>query len=66
VFTLNNTSDVEINIYNSLGQSLGKQRISDIQNDLFTVNLSDKPDGIYFVEITSGKEKTTKKVIVTK
>ncbi len=66
VFTLKESANVEINIYNSLGQSLGKQRLTNIQNDLFNVNLSDRPNGIYFVEISAGKDKITKKVIIAK
>lgn len=66
IFTLTNPSDVVINIYNTLGQNLGKQNITNVQNNLFEINLSDKPNGVYFIEVSTTTERISKKIIVSK
>lgn len=70
-------SNSEIKIYNSLGElvvstrtehsrSVAEPKVfqSSIHEKQFTINLSNQPSGVYFIEITSGEERIVKKIIL--
>lgn len=62
IFTLNVPSETkEINIFNSLGQIVQRKIVNGQTNIDFTL----KNSGIYFIQINTDRQTTTKKLIVT-
>jgi len=59
-----NTQVSTISITNLMGQWVYSKTISGNQEGQITVNTSNFPDGIYFIELTGSKEKSVKKIIV--
>lgn len=51
----------QIIIYNTLGEEVFQSLMT---NDLMTFDLSSQPKGIYFIQINSEKESSTKKIII--
>lgn len=51
----------EIKVYNALGQLIREQKIFSYKD---VVDLSDKPKGVYFVQMLSGKGTSTQKIIM--
>lgn len=66
VFTLLKEEKINVRIYNSLGQELSNNSLENVTNNVISINISDKPNGIYFINITNGTYKIIKKVIVSK
>ncbi len=64
VFTLPKEEKVNVRIYNSLGQEISNNSLENVTNNVVNINISDRPNGIYFVNITNGTTKIVKKVIV--
>jgi hypothetical protein len=65
VFTLPKEQTLYMNIYNSMGQVISSSELKHIMNDVISIDLSDRPDGVYFTEITNGSEKTVRKIVVS-
>ncbi len=63
-FNFEKVLDVEVKIYNSLGQAILSRKIGSIQrwNEKFDVR--DLGSGIYYLEIMSGTQRTSKKLLV--
>ena len=64
VFTLDKQEDITIKIYNTIGHEISQTKLRGVRNDVFNIDLSGEPDGIYITEISNGSEKTVKKLIV--
>ena len=62
--TLANESDVQINIYTTMGQLVKTNTIKQVTNTLVDVDLSEFSDGIYYVEVTTGGQRAVKKVVI--
>lgn len=65
IFTLPKEQELTLNIYNSMGQQISSSQLSNVMNNVISLDLSDRPDGVYFTEISNGYEKSIKKVIVS-
>jgi hypothetical protein len=65
IFTLPKEEKVKMKIYNSLGQMISDDELRGVTNNVFTVDLSSKSNGVYFLEVSNGNEKLTKKIVVT-
>lgn len=65
IFTLPHEQQLTVNIYNSMGQLQSSSQLKNVMNNMLNIDLSDKPSGIYLTEITNGKQKVVKKVVVT-
>jgi len=65
VFTLPQDEDLYVRVYNAMGQEISASHLQNIRNSILDVNLSEKPEGIYFTEISNGTERVVKKVIVS-
>lgn len=65
IFTLPKQQDIHVKIYNIMGQIVSQEQLLNVSSNVIDVNLSNKPEGIYFAEISNGTERVTKKVIVT-
>ena len=58
-FSVNSNENLDIEIFDMLGKSV--LRVNDVQNE---VNISDLNSGLYFVQMTLGTQRATKKLIV--
>ncbi len=56
---------INVKIFNYIGQQLSSDNFENVQSNVFDIDLSSRPNGIYFLEISDGNEKLTKKIIVT-
>jgi hypothetical protein len=67
IFTLPQMQEsLTMNIYNAFGQLISSETLGYVSNSAFDIDLSSKPDGIYFTEITNGSEKVVKKLVLTR
>jgi hypothetical protein len=64
VFTLPEQQSLTFRIFNTMGQEIIKEDLKQIMNNVIQINMGDKPDGIYFAEISNGTEKALKKIVV--
>ena len=58
-FDTNSSENIDVQIFDILGKSVLR-----LEKVLNSINISELKSGIYFVQITIGAEKTTKKLIV--
>jgi hypothetical protein len=66
VITLPKQEDIRINIFNVLGELISANQVNNVSNEVFTIDLTNKQDGIYFVDISNGVQRVTKKIILNK
>ena len=64
--TLNTQQNLTFKIMNYLGQTIGENREQDVTRQVFQLDMSNHPNGVYFIEISNGTQKTTKKVVISK
>jgi hypothetical protein len=64
IFTLANEATVRVSITNSMGQLISDDSMAHVNTQVFDIDLSSKPNGIYFVTVSTGSEKTVKKIVV--
>jgi len=57
---------IEILIHNALGQVITSSKHNNVTNGLFNVDMNSYPNGVYFVTISNGHEKTVKRLILNK
>ena len=60
---LNRNNEMNLQVYNAIGQLVETHYNSGAQNYLYEIDLSDNPAGIYFVKVVVGDEVLTRKVI---
>jgi hypothetical protein len=65
IFTLSKVQDLNINVYNAVGQRISAERLENVTHQMADMDLSSKSDGIYFIEISNGEERVTKKIIIS-
>jgi hypothetical protein len=64
--SLPSSENVEIHIYDVLGRTIALVKQNDVTNTSFTFDLSDKTNGVYFVEIRTEEHFVTKKLVLNK
>lgn len=66
VFTLPKPQTIKIRITNYLGQEIATDAYNNVANQLFDIDMSNRADGVYFIEITNdgGTEKIIKKIVI--
>ncbi len=64
--TLSNPQDLTFKIYNYVGQLLGTNVERGVTARVFDIDMSNNANGVYFVEISNGTQKTVKKMIISK
>lgn len=58
-------SDIEINVYNVLGQAVFSNKHEASNQHLVEIDLGAHTNGIYFVELINGKEKQVKRLVLS-
>ncbi|CAN5764268.1 hypothetical protein BH11BAC7_BH11BAC7_13420 [soil metagenome] len=70
VFNLNigleSQKDITVNIVNTLGQTVHQFTERNTSGGLFPIDLSEQPNGVYFVEVTAGEEKAVQRIVINK
>jgi hypothetical protein len=64
--TLAKEQDLTFKIYNYVGQLLGTNIEHGVTARVFEIDMSSSPNGVYFIEISNGTQKTVKKMIISK
>lgn len=64
VFGLNQPKDMQIKIVNVIGQEVFEGTFNQVQNNTINFDLNQVASGIYFVNIQSGEEMISKKIVV--
>lgn len=64
--TLSSQQNLTFKIMNYLGQTIGVNRENEVTRQVFEIDMSNHPNGVYFVEISNGEQKTVKKMIISK
>ncbi|OFY87539.1 MAG: hypothetical protein A3F72_20895 [Bacteroidetes bacterium RIFCSPLOWO2_12_FULL_35_15] len=63
---LQTAQNVTIKIINILGKVISTRTLSNISSGIFNLDLSTEAQGMYFVELSTDKEKTVKKITILK
>jgi hypothetical protein len=66
VATLPNSQSLEISVHNSLGQLISSTKHTGVTSNVFTMDLNEYSNGVYFVTINNGEEKIVKRLILSK
>jgi hypothetical protein len=66
IVTLPNSQNLDITISNTLGQVISNTKHSNVSNNVFTLDLNNYNNGVYFVTFNNGQEKIVKRVILNK
>jgi hypothetical protein len=66
VFTLTKEETIDITITNALGQVMNKGQYGNVSSNVFDLDLSSYANGVYFVNLNNGKEKTVKRIVISK
>lgn len=65
IFTLPREQELVLRVYNSIGQDISRTELKNVMNNVIDLDLSTQPAGVYFAEVSSGKEKTVRKIVIT-
>ncbi len=63
-FNGNNANDVDVTVFNAIGQAVLTSRYAVLTDSRIVLNLSGLAAGVYAIEISNGGERTTRKVII--
>ena len=64
--SLPSAENIEIRIFDMLGRTMGYLKQNDVTSNTFSFDLSDKMNGVYFVEIKANGESITKKLVLNR
>lgn len=64
--SLDEATDVQVEVYNSLGQLVQQAHWNDVSDAIHTINLSAQANGMYFIKLTTDKTTITKKVMISR
>ena len=65
IFTFEESRQIELNIYNSVGQLVSQDKLNNVSSNVFELDLRDKPNGVYFAKLSNENETIVKKIIVS-
>lgn len=66
LMTLPTVQDITIEVTNTLGQMVYHNNYKSFTDGMVSVDMSAQNQGIYFVTISNGKEKTVQRIVITK
>lgn len=61
---MGNTSTATLTVTNIIGQTLFEKKMNEAQKLNLTIDLSDRPKGIYLLNLQQGNQSISKKIIV--
>jgi len=64
--TLSKEQDLTFKIYNYMGQLLGTNIEPRVLSRVFDIDMSNNANGVYFIEISNGTQKTVKKMVISR
>ncbi|MCW3078046.1 MAG: fibronectin, type [Bacteroidetes bacterium] len=64
--TLGQSSNLSLNITNTLGQQITAKNYNGISNEVITLDLTNQANGIYFVTVSNGTDKMVQRLILNK
>jgi hypothetical protein len=64
VFTLRSETNVSVKVVNAIGQLITEDKIPQVGNNVFHIDLSHESNGVYFAEIMANGEKCVRKLVV--
>ncbi len=65
ICTFPDQQKINVKLHNYIGQQISSTDFGNVQNNAFEIDLSSKADGVYFITISNGIEKVTKKLIIS-
>jgi hypothetical protein len=63
---LDQTSDMNVEVYNTLGQMVQQAHWGNVSNTTRTIDLSGQATGMYFVKLITAQSTITKKVMLNR
>ncbi len=66
VTSLASSQNLEINVFNVLGEQVFATRIENARQNMIDVNMSEQKSGIYFVQINNGTERIVKRMVLAR
>lgn len=66
VTSFEQSRNIKIQIHNYMGQLIDTVEYDSVTTNVFTTDLSSRSNGIYFLTISTGNEKVTKKLVVSR
>ncbi len=64
--TLSKEQDLTFKIFNYMGQLIGSNIETRVLSRVFDIDMSNNANGVYFIEISNGVQKTVKKMVISK
>jgi hypothetical protein len=65
VFTFKHEQELNLRIFNSMGQEIQSSNMKNIMNNVINVDLSGESNGIYFAEVSNGQDVVVKKIVIS-
>lgn len=66
IATLPGSQNLEVSIYNALGQLMSVSKFAGVSSNVFNLDINEYSNGVYFVTINNGDEKITKRLLINK
>lgn len=66
IMTLPTSQNINITVTNALGQLITSTDIGNVSINAFTIDLTSKDNGVYFVTINNGQDRVVKRIIIAK
>ncbi|MCE3226566.1 MAG: hypothetical protein K0S32_1117 [Bacteroidetes bacterium] len=63
-FSTNNSIDIQV--HNALGQLIKSSKHEGVRNDVMTIDLTNCPEGVYFITLDNGSSRTVKRLVISK
>lgn len=61
---LSKTNDINMAVYNFIGQEVSRKKIENTLGGVYTLDLTNQPEGAYFIHVTADNYNVVKKIIV--
>lgn len=63
---LESQKDLTVKVVNTLGQNVQQFSALNTYGGMYTIDMSEQPNGVYFVEVTAGTETTVQRIMVNR
>jgi hypothetical protein len=64
--SFSSSNSIDIQVYNALGQLIKSSKHEGVRNDVMTIDITNCPEGVYFVTLDSGSNKVVKRLVLNK